>query len=80
MEIVVPQAAITDRSPHSPPYQRRRPEQILLSTVQEQKDRPHGSLMIDAGAYLLHGTPVTREFGIPAVANLAGYSVTGLRR
>jgi hypothetical protein len=32
----MPQAAITDRSPHSPPYQRHRPEQTLLYQIIER--------------------------------------------
>ncbi len=30
------QAAITDRSPHSPPYKRHRPEQTLLHQIIER--------------------------------------------
>jgi hypothetical protein len=33
MEHAMPQAAITDRSPHSPPYKRHRPEQTLLYQI-----------------------------------------------
>jgi hypothetical protein len=41
----MPQAAITDRSPHSPPYQRHRPEQTLLYQIIERyypDDKPVG--------------------------------------
>jgi hypothetical protein len=31
----MPQAAITDRSPHSPPYKRHRPERTLLYQIIE---------------------------------------------
>jgi hypothetical protein len=36
MEHAMPQAAITDRSPHSPPYKRHRPEQTLLYQIIER--------------------------------------------
>ena len=36
MESDMPQAAIMDRSPHSPPYKRHRPEQTLLYQIVEQ--------------------------------------------
>jgi ribosomal protein S27E len=36
MESAMRQAAITDRSPHGPPYKRHRPEQTLLYQIIEQ--------------------------------------------
>jgi hypothetical protein len=33
----MPQAAITERSPHSPPYKRHRPEQTLLYHITNSK-------------------------------------------
>jgi hypothetical protein len=36
MERTMPQAAITERSPHSPPYKRHRPEQALLYHIIER--------------------------------------------
>ena len=36
MENDMPQAAITDRSPQSPPYKRHRPEQTLLYQIIER--------------------------------------------
>jgi hypothetical protein len=36
MERAMPQAAITERSPHSPPYKRHRPEQTLLYLIIER--------------------------------------------
>ncbi len=34
----MPQAAITDRSPHSPPYKRHQPERTLLYQIVERHD------------------------------------------
>ena len=56
----MPQTALTDRSPHSPPYKRHRPEQTLLYQIIEQHDPEFRDVMAMQGKSLpLH---VQQEF------------------
>ena len=56
----MPQAAITDRSPHRPPYKRHRPEQTLLYQIIERHYPEFMNVMIAQGKVLpLH---VQQEF------------------
>jgi hypothetical protein len=56
----MPQAAITERSPHSPPYKRHRPEQTLLYHIIERYYPAFRDVMVTQGKDLpLH---VQQEF------------------
>ena len=60
MENDMPQSAITDRSPHSPPYKRHRPEQTLLYQIIEAHYPEFREVMamhdcMDAGGRARHG-------------------------
>jgi hypothetical protein len=60
MERAMPQAAITERSPHSPPYKRHRPEQTLLYHIIERYYPAFRDVMVTQGKDLpLH---VQQEF------------------
>jgi hypothetical protein len=60
MERAMPQAAIMERSPHSPPYKRHRPEQTLLYHITEWHYPVFRDVMVAQGKDLpLH---VQQEF------------------
>jgi hypothetical protein len=80
MENDMPQAAITDWSPHSPPYKRHRPEQTLLYQIIERHYPEFRYVMAMQGKSLpLH---VQQEFadylsGVGAYDQPPGCQVSG---
>ena len=74
MENDMPQAAITNRSPHSPPYKRHRPEQTLLYQIIERYYPEFREVMavhdcMDAGGRATHGAVAEGKALCPCMCN-----------